>query len=278
MLLKDLMVHVDHTRHSAVRLDAAIALAMAHDAHLIGVYVLTHPHVPNFIRAQIPEEFLKAQAEEIVAYAEKARAQFEDAVHRSGVKGEWRVVEGQPEPILSLHGRYCDLCVLGQRERPGEELAADPDMPDRLILSLGRPVLLIPRGDAYPAIGERILVAWDASRLAARAVNDALPLLRRAQSVSVLAVHSRQANEVHDAIPCAEICLHLARHGVVSEAQHANAEDMTVGEVLLSRAVDQGIDLLVMGAYGHTRWRELVLGGATRHILSHTAVPVLMSH
>jgi nucleotide-binding universal stress UspA family protein len=278
MPLKDLLVHVDHSRQSAVRLDAAIALAAAHDAHLVGMYVLTHPHVPNFIRAQIPEEFIRTQAEAIVAYARRTREHFEDVVRRSGVKGEWRLVEGAPEPMLSLHGRYCDVCVVGQRERQGEDALADSDMPDRLILSIGRPVLVIPRTGIYPVIGERIMVAWDASRLAARAVNDALPLLRRAKSVSVLAINPGRSEHTHGEIPSADICLHLARHGVSVEAQHADADDINVGDVLLSRAADQGIDLLVMGAYGHARWRELVLGGATRHILLHMTVPVLMSH
>lgn len=278
MPLKDLLVHIDHTRQSAARLDAAIALAATHDAHLVGVYVLTHPHVPNFIRAQIPEEFIRTQAEAIVAHARTAREHFDDAVRRAGVKGEWRVVEGQPEPTLSLHGRYCDVCVVGQRAREGEDVGINPDMPDRLILSVGRPVLVIPRIGTYPVIGERIMIAWDASRLATRAVNDALPLLRRAKAVSVLAINPGRREDTHGEIPSADICLHLARHGVPSEAQYADANDIDVGDVLLSRAADQSIDLLVMGAYGHTRWRELVLGGATRHILSQMTVPVLMSH
>jgi nucleotide-binding universal stress UspA family protein len=278
MSLKDLLVHVDHTSQSPARLDVAIALAAAHDAHLVGVFVLTHPHVPNFIRAQIPEEVIRTQAEAIVAYAEAAREHFDDVVGRSGVKGEWRVAEGQPEPMLSLHGRYCDVCVVGQRAREEQDAMADSDMPDRLVLSVGRPVLVIPRVGTYPVIGERVMVAWDASRLATRAINDALPLLRRAKSVAVLAINPGRGKNAHGEIPSADICLHLARHGILSEAQHADADDINVGDVLLSRAADQGIDLLVMGAYGHTRWRELVLGGATRHILSHMTVPVLMSH
>jgi nucleotide-binding universal stress UspA family protein len=278
MPLKDLLVHVDHSRQSAARLDAAIALAAAHDAHLVGVYVLTHPHVPNFIRAEIPEEFIRTQAEAIVAYAEAARQHFDDVARRAGINAEWRVVEGQPEPMLSLHGRYCDVCVVGQRPREGEEGMVDSDMPDRLILSLGRPVLVIPRVGTFPVIGKRVMVAWDSSRLATRAVNDALPLMQRAKSVSVLAINPRRDETTHGEIPSADICLHLARHGVRSEAQHTDADDANVGEVLLSRAADQGIDLLVMGAYGHTRWRELILGGATRHILAHMTIPVLMSH
>lgn len=278
MALKDLLVHVDHSRQSAARLDAAIALAAAHDAHLVGLYVLTHPYVPGFVRAQIPEEYLREQAEMTFGAAERAREQFEEAVRLGGVRGEWRAVEGQVEPVISLHARYCDVCMVGQRDPEGDEVTADPDMPDRLILAVGRPVLIIPRVGEHPVIGERVMIAWDASRLATRAVNDALPLLERAKQVKVLAVNPEGGEEGHGDIPSADIGLHLARHGIRCEAQHVSAHDVDVGDMLLSRAADQGTDLLVMGAYGHARWRELVLGGATRHILQHMTMPVLMSH
>jgi nucleotide-binding universal stress UspA family protein len=278
MPLKDLLVHVDHTRRSAARLDAAIALAAAHDAHLVGVYVLTHPHIPDFVRAQIPEEFIKSQAEAIVAFSEKAGKDFDSAVKRAGIKAEWRVVEGQPEPVLSLHGRSCDLCMVGQRDRKEIEATADTELPDRLILSVGRPVLVIPSNGIYLVIGKRIMVAWDASRLAARAVNDAMPLLRRAESVSVVVVNSRHGEDARREISSADICLHLARHGVPSVARQTAVKSSNIGEALLLQAAEQDVDLLVMGAYGHARWRELVLGGATRHILAHMTIPVLMSH
>lgn len=278
MALKDLVVHVDHSRQSAARLDAAVGLAAAHDAHLIGLYVLTHPYIPGFVRAQIPEEYLRQQAEAAVATADQARAHFDDVVRRAGVRGEWRAVEGMIEPVLSLHSRYCDVCLVGQRDPEGDEVTANPDMPDRLILGAGRPVLVVPRVGEYPVIGERIMIAWDASRLATRAVNDAIPFLDRARHVTVLAVNPHGGEEGHGEIPSADICLHLARHGIQCEAQYITADDVDVGSMLLSRAADRGIDLLVMGAYGHARWRELVMGGATRHILQHMTMPVLMSH
>jgi nucleotide-binding universal stress UspA family protein len=189
-------------------------------------------------------------------------------------------VEGVPLAVISLHGRYADIVVVGQKDPGGEEGVYNRGLPDELILSLGRPVLVIPHSGEFPAIGERIIVAWDASRLAARAVNDALAFLEVAKEVTVLAVNPKtgEGERGHGDIPSADICLHLARHGVRAEAQQMQAEELGVGQVLLSRAIDKGADLMVCGAYGHARWREIVLGGVTRHLLAHMTIPVLMSH
>lgn len=277
MALKDLLVHVDNSRQSRARLDAAIALAEQSEAHLVGVYVIMHPHIPGFVRSQIGEDILRQQSEMTRAMTEAAETNFNEQISRAGISGEWRCVEGLPD-ALALHARYCDLAVLGQRDPETEDASSAAEMPDRLILSLGRPVLIIPKVGEYPVIGERAMVAWDSSRLSTRAINDALPLLKKAKHVSVIAINPHGGKEGHGAVPSADICLHLARHGVNAEAQHVFADDVNVGDMLLSRAADQSIDLLVMGAYGHARWRELVLGGATRHILQHMTMPVLMSH
>ncbi|MBK8907946.1 MAG: universal stress protein [Rhodospirillales bacterium] len=278
MALKDLLVQVDSSRRAAARLEAAIGLAVRHNANLVGVYVLTYPSIPGFIQAEFGEDVLRRLAEDARSAAAAAEADFNDRVARAGVSGEWRLVEGPVPETLALHARYCDLAVVGQRDPEGDETAAASQMPDRVILSLGRPVLVIPNVGDYPVVGERVMVAWDASRLATRAVHDALPLLELSRHVSVIAINPHGGTEGHGMIPSADICLHLARHGINVEAQHLYADDVDVGDMLLSRAADQAIDLLVMGAYGHARWRELVLGGATRHILNHMTMPVLMSH
>ena len=122
------------------------------------------------------------------------------------------------------------------------------------------------------------MVAWDGGREAVRAINDALPLLAGAEHVDVVSVNPEERGTDHGEIPGADMCLHLARHGVNAEAQHIAASDVDVGNMLLSRVADVGADLLVMGAYGHSRWREIVLGGATHQVLSEMTVPVVMSH
>ncbi|MBK8176322.1 MAG: universal stress protein [Rhodospirillales bacterium] len=280
MALKDILVHIDNGRHCTARLDAALALAAAHDAHLTGLYVITHPRIPGYVRAQLPDDLIAQQERATVAAAARAERTFTDHLQRAGINGEWRCVEGAQAPMLSMHGRYADVVVAGQRDTSGDEGVDDPAMPDQLILGLGRPVLVIPYGGEFPAIGNRVLVAWDASRLATRAINDAMPFLETAKEVIVLAVNPKREDGEggHGEIPSADICLHLARHRIRTEAQHLYADDLSAGEVLLSRAVDEGIDLIVCGAYGHARWRELVLGGVTRHLLEHMTIPVLMSH
>ncbi len=278
MGLKDILVHVNRGKRCKERLDAAINLAAAHDAHLTGLYVLTYPHIPGYIRAEINEDVLRGQIEATRAAAEKAEAMFNDHVDRAGIKAEWRCVEGDLLPVLSLHARYSDVAIVGQRDPEWEDAGDDSSMPDQLVLQGGRPVLIVPHVGKYPVIGKRIMVAWDGSRLATRAVNDALPFMIKAKKVAVLAVNSEGGDQGHGEIPSADICLHLARHGVNAEAQHIYAKDMSVGDMMLSRAADEGIDMIVTGAYGHARWRELVLGGVTRHLLMHMTVPVLMSH
>lgn len=278
MPLKDLLVHLDDTPHAGARLDVAITLAARHEAHLVGLCVVTMPNIPGYARLQIPDEILQHQLQAIEAAAKRTEAMFRERVRLAGVNGEWRRATGETVPLVALHGRYVDVVIVGQRDPSGDEGAADPGMPDQLILSIGRPVLVVPFVGTYPRIGKRIMVAWDASRLATRAVNDALPFLVEAEKVAVMAVNPSTSNDANGEIPSADICLHLARHGVNAEAQHLYADDMDAGAMLLSRAADEGIDLLISGAYGHARWRELVLGGVTRHLLQHMTMPVLMSH
>lgn len=278
MPLKDCLIHLDTSRQSRVRLEAAAAFAMRHNAHLTGVYVITPPQIPGYLRAEISDEVLQRQARHARVLAKEVETSFNECVRRTGITSEWRCVEGAALAALCLHGRYADIVITGQRNRFGEEGAEDPAIPDQLVLAVGRPVMVIPAAGEFPVIGERVMVAWDASRLATRAINDALPLLAMARHVSVLAVNPKGGEAGHGEIPCADICLHLARHGVRAEAQHLHADDIDAGDMILSRAADAAIDLLVMGAYGHARWREVVLGGVTQHMLRHMTVPVLMSH
>jgi nucleotide-binding universal stress UspA family protein len=276
-VLKDILVHIDSSNECGIRLKTAISLAKAHEAHLTGLYVIQEFPIPGYVKAQIRQELLDATAAARKAEAKEAEKVFNDECKRAGIKGEWRYSEGNVAEELALHARYVDIAIVGQLN-PDNPSAEIDEMPDRFILSVGRPVLVVPYVGSYPTVGEEVLVSWDASRLATRAVNDALPFLKMAKKVHVLAINPAGGSESHGDIPCADICLHLARHGVKAEASSLRAEDLAVGDAILSRAADFGADMIVMGAYGHARWRELVLGGATRHILEHMTVPVLMSH
>jgi nucleotide-binding universal stress UspA family protein len=274
MALRDILIHVDSSQQSQRRVNAAINLAAAHHAHLVGLYVVSYPYIPSHIRAQISQEFTEQQQEAVRQAAVKAETDFTERVTRAGIKAEWRCLEGDPVTVLARYSRYVDIAVVGQPDSKESETESDAVMADKLILSVGRPVLVIPNVGEYPVIGERILVAWDASRHATRALHDAMAFMLSAKHVSVVTVNPKRVEKESSA----DICLHLARHGVKAEAAQISASDIDAGDALLARAADQGTDLFVMGAYGHARWREIVLGGVTRYMLEYMTMPVLLSH
>jgi nucleotide-binding universal stress UspA family protein len=167
--------------------------------------------------------------------------------------------------------------VLGQVD-PDEPPYVGRDLPEQVVLASGRPVLVVPHDWAPGPLGDRVLLAWDASRAAARALSDAVPILERAESVLVVSATPKSIWLGLVELPGADMALHLARHQIEVEVQTVDTDGMETGDALLSFAADRGCDLLVMGAYAHSRVRELVLGGATRTILNSMTLPVLMAH
>jgi len=274
---KDLLVHVADDRARDKRIETAIALAQAHGAHLVGLHADYEVSFPGYVEVRLSAEIVEAQMEAARERAREAKAAFTRLTERAGLAAEWRSVNGDPARTLSLHARYADLVITAQTDTgdPGSPVAA---VSDKVALESGRPVLVIPYIGAPSTMGRRIMVAWNASREATRAVHDALPLLTRAEAVKIIAINPGSHAGAHGDVPGADIALHLARHGVRTEAYRIEAGDLGVGDMLLSRTADDGMDLIVMGCYGHSRVRELVLGGATRHLLEHMTVPVLMAH
>lgn len=275
MAFKDILVHVDNSPQCKARLELAGALAQAQQGHLIALHVRTRPLLPQFIAAQYGPEIDRVREAFNAEAARETRALFDTIQPAAGATTEWRDVDGDLVDTVALHARYADITIVGQGANLDE---GDRPLADSLILDVGRPVLMVPDAGRFPSIGERVLVAWNGSREATRAVHDSLPILERAKRVHVIAVNPQGGMAGHGDVPGADICLHLTRHGVNAVCEHIRAEDLNVGQMLLSRAADEDVDLIVMGAYGRSRLRELVLGGATRHMLRHMTVPVLMSH
>jgi nucleotide-binding universal stress UspA family protein len=276
MGLRDILVHVDNDPACSSRIDVAAALAARHEAHLIGLHVMGTPRMPGYVEVELPRSFREEERQQLEALGRQAEARFHESVRRRGIQGEWRVSAGDLVGAMKLHARYADLAVVAQGLDHKDGPADMAFLPEELALGVGRPVLVVPRYGAFDTVGERVLVAWNGSREATRAVHDALPLLERAKHVTVLSIDPER--DTGERLPGADIALHLARHGVAAEAMSTIGRDISVGDVLLSRAADLSADLIVMGAYGHSRVRELILGGATRDILQHMTVPVLMSH
>jgi nucleotide-binding universal stress UspA family protein len=167
--------------------------------------------------------------------------------------------------------------VVGQAD-PDDPAGSRNDLPEAMAFATGRPVLVVPHIGAPSAVGKTVMLCWNASRESARAAADALPFLQAAEKVIVLVVDPEVSADGHGQEPGADVAVWLARHGVKVTVQRDVAADTHIGEVILSRAADHGVDLIVMGIYGHSRLREMVLGGVSRTLLSSMTVPVLMSH
>jgi nucleotide-binding universal stress UspA family protein len=211
--------------------------------------------------------------------AEELAAIFSRMTAKQPLTAEWRSLKVPHVDLASVvmdHGRAADLIIAGQTD-PDWDLSPLMDFPERLAMESGRPVLVVPYVGRYPTIGRNVVIAWKSGREAARATFDALPMLLSADKVHILEVKQR-ADEESGLAPDTTIAASLARHGIKPAVRTSIAPDISVGDEILSRLADMGADLLVMGAYGHSRMRELVFGGATRHIARHMTVPTLFSH
>jgi nucleotide-binding universal stress UspA family protein len=281
MSYKDLLVVLDSEAPARGRLDLAVALAERFAAHLVGLYPLPTPQRPRELGYYDPallDPFYENLRERARAAGETMRQHFEHAAGLRGISAEWRLIPEGPDADPALHARYADLTILGQLDPDRAESEMLRPRPEQVTLASGRPILVVPYAGRFETVGKRAVIAWNSSREAARAVYDAMPLLAAAEAVIVLTIDAREGPHGHGEVPGADISLHLARHGVKVNIERTVSGDLPVGEVLLSRLADLAADLLVMGAYGHSRMRELLLGGATRSLLRSMTVPVLMSH
>ena len=274
---KTLLVHYDAGRTAPVRLETAIELAGTFGAHVACLYALSVYPMPSHA-AEAGELFVEARERAQAEMLAAARHGYEECLRRTGFdRAEWRTSKADALDAVTLQARYADLVVVGQKN-PEWPSGVNKDFEHSVPLAAGRPVLVVPYAFERRPVGQRVLVAWNASREAARAVSDALPLLKRARQVQVVAFRPEKSAAAHGEEPGADIALYLARHGVKVTVSRYDAPDVDIGNQLLSRAFDLSADLIVMGAWGHSRLRELVLGGATRTLLDSMTVPVLMAH
>lgn len=272
---KSILVYLDSTPRCRVRLELASEIARAHGAHLIGVSVVNTLQTVPALYGEASTALLERQAEIAGQAADEADALFRKHAKTLDVETELRRFEGVVSDVVALNARYADVTVLGQAALDAANASTADYLPEQIVLEAGRPVLIVPDAGEKFSVGNHVLVAWNASREATRAIYDALPVLRRAKQVTVLSVNP---DEAHGDIPSADIALQLARHGVKVEARHSVAPDIDVGSEILARVSDMGADMIVSGAYGHSRLREIILGGVTQTLLRHMTVPVLLSH
>ncbi len=273
MTFKTIAVHIDDHDDCIARIHTALDIARHFDAHLKGVYVRRSLRIPTVSQIESGTGLIESQQSLIEELEQTASSKFENATKTAGldVVTEWCALDGPYEIALENQARYADLLIVGP---PGHEVY-EANITDSVVLNTGGPVLALPLG-TNAAPGTHVLIGWNGTREAARAVHDAIPLIREAEQIRVTSIHT--APDI-DANQAAKLCAHLSKHGIeaVSES-HVLENPQHTAIKLLELAAEQRTDLIVIGAYAHRRIREIVFGGVTRDLLSDLKRPVFMSH
>ena len=274
MSLKDILVLVDGTARAAVRIDIAVGLAQRFGARLVGLFGQIEKSSPSIVARRASDGYLETMA--------KAEALFRAKTGEAGIAAEWKAVKfGEHNFLIRetiICARFTDIVVMGQHDPAETEPSVPEEMAEQLLLHCGRPVLLIPYAGHFATVGKRVLLAWNASREASRAIHDALPLMKDADEVRALAVHPAKEPGDDADLPHVNLADHLACHGITLRIDRLGVDDIGVMDLILSRAADESADLIVMGAHGHIGFPYLHRGAGTRHILRHMTAPVLLSH
>jgi nucleotide-binding universal stress UspA family protein len=291
MPLQDLLVCIDRTAAGDARLKLALNLARANRAYLTGAYALPETQAGSVgfgVAAPagmtgLADDGLSTggAASEVLREAEIAETveqRFKSELRLQGIEGEWHLLADDDWAALLELAKSVDLTITGQRPPNSHSNGAARFRPEDIVVAAGRPVLIVPYAGAFETVGKRALIAWDGTREANRALNDALPLLADAEAVSVVFVGSRERDLEQHRAALGRAVHHLHQHGIEANSEETLRGDLAVSDILLSRAADLAADLIVAGGYHHSQLREALLGGVSRELLEHMTVPVLMSH
>jgi nucleotide-binding universal stress UspA family protein len=276
-MVKDVVVNLTGGHPQDFAADFALSLAGTYAAHAVGVGFIYEPVIPGDMLGGIPTDLIDVQREENRKTAEVAAARFEAAAKAASISAETRIVDaslaGAPDLFGRIARRY-DIAVVGQARR--EQGASEELLIEGALFGSGRPIIVVPYTQKEGFRLDRVLICWDGSRPAARAIADAIPLLARAKAVDIVVVIGER--DKSGELTGKFMRRHLARHGIGTEIKHIVASGGVAQNAILAHAADSGATFMVMGGYGHSRLREFILGGVTRGILKSMPVPVLMSH
>ena len=281
MSYRTILTYLPSSARASWLASAGAALARAHDAHLIGLAIAPDHTMPPAFGIEIPPQYLQSPKELRDTERDATCALFEKAAQEMDVESEWRYVGHARNLIADVvveHALTSDLVIMPQAT--GEEWGPWAELPERVIFNAGRPVMVVPEALTVERAPERIVIAWTDSPQSVRATFDALPLLVRADKVEVLSVDiDRHGRTEHRSLAIDQVALSLARHGVNAAATSEIREGVeSIGEIILDHAREAHADLLVMGCYSHSRFRESLLGGVSRTVLADASIPVLTAH
>lgn len=282
-----MLVWLDQTNRSFAHLRLAADLARRHDSCLTALYVrewnpqqLAHRRTAELAGRPLAdvEQLDHAVEASLDDAAVQARAQVESIAAEYGIAIEWREADGDASRVLPQYARYSDLCVL-DAETPAASTSAGYRFSEEMLFVAGRPVLLVPRASGRVTLGAHVAVAWNSSRAAARALNDALPLLERSERTTVIVINPGDFIGRHGSLPPQSLLEHLQRHGISAQCvELADVPPAEIADTLQQRALILGADLIVAGAHGNLWLRDVLLGSVTRDLLARLRLPIMMSH
>jgi len=278
MGLDDIVVYVDGAEATKARVGFAVALAKEHGAHLVGIAFAPTALLPLY-GADVGFADMTEVLESVKTQSANALDAFKTRAKAEGVSAEARLMQGMSEEFphdFAHAARHVDLAILGQ-PRDGDPLIGQYALVERCLFASGRPVIIVPAAPEKLVLKGTIVAAWDGSAEAARAINDALMFLKPAARVVLLVGVTAEDGEERTP-PTDDMIAHLKRHGVKAEAMRVKVSEGDVGRLLLTTAKDLGADLMVMGAFHHSRWREFILGGVTLTVLEEATIPLFMAH
>jgi nucleotide-binding universal stress UspA family protein len=276
-MIKDIVVNLSMTDAGGPTADYAVSVASALDAHLTGIAFVYDPVVPVSGTGYVPAEVIETQQADNEAAAKAAIDRFAEATRRAGLSAEPLTITASLSGAGQQFGRIArrfDLAIVGQAEP--KTSSVEDIIAETTLFESGRPMILVPYIQKAPLKLNNVMVCWDGSHQAARAIGDAVPLLVKAGRVEIVIVSNEGGKQ--DEIEGADMGQHLARHGLKVDVHRVGGGNIDVADALLSHVADSGADFMVMGGYGHSRLREFVLGGVTHSMLRALTVPALLSH
>jgi nucleotide-binding universal stress UspA family protein len=279
-MIRELLVYLDQGQATEAPLQAALMLAQRVGAHVTALHLIAEPFLRGMAGHHLPAEVMREHVAHAEAEADAILGAARSAADRHGVALDAVRESGSLDrlpTLLARHARHTDLTVIGQPD-PASGGVDDAALTEAAFMDSGHAALVVPRAGSAALPPRRAIVAWDGSREAARAATDAIPLLQLAEAVLVLVVDARDFGGPAAGRPGEELAAYLHRHAVKAEVRPVASGGAGIAGALLVQARDEAADLLVMGGYGHSRLREMLVGGTTRQILEHMTVPVLLAH
>ncbi|GLQ06196.1 universal stress protein [Sneathiella chinensis] len=274
MSIKTILLHLASDENLDSRVEAALGIATQNNAALVGVYSIPPITPPTSFMGYIPPEYTEQTLELENKKALACKAKLEELAARVNVPVSVIIEEGYAPDVVNKYALTADLVVVGQVDPQKSESAPYLTLINDLVVSCARPILAIPYAGNFKNFGDHILVGWNNTRESSRAIHEAMPFLKAGKKVTLLSINPSKDQSGPDAAMLA----HLERHGVKAECKVGHWKDVSAGNAMLDSLVDYSADMLVMGAYGHSRIREMILGGATQEILDHMTAPVLFAH